>query len=138
MKEHSKIIMEWKRLSDMDLSIANHLFELHRPMPIEGICFHAQQTAEKMLKCFLVYNEIEPPKIHDMRELIEMCIEIEDGFNVIYNESTSLTKYAVLPRYPAELELEEADAERAIRYATKVGEYVKGLLFSPTEEEITP
>jgi len=122
-------IHEWKRLADMDLSIANHLFELHRPMPLEGICFHAQQSAEKMLKCFLVHNKITPPKIHDLSELLKMCVAINDRFDVFRRESVILTRYGVLPRYPSELELEEHDGKAAIGYATKIGNLVNELVF---------
>ncbi|MCL2019506.1 MAG: HEPN domain-containing protein [Oscillospiraceae bacterium] len=121
-------IMEWKRLADMDLVTAKHMFETYRPIPVEIVCFHSQQAAEKMLKCFLVFHETEPPKIHDLRELIEICIEFEDKFNDIYNEATSLTRYAVLPRYPAELDLDESDGERAIKSASKVKDFVNMLL----------
>ena len=45
---------EWIRIAEMNLSSSHHLHENHRPKPLEIICFHTQQTAEKMLKCFLV------------------------------------------------------------------------------------
>ncbi|MBN2050303.1 MAG: HEPN domain-containing protein [Spirochaetales bacterium] len=40
------------------------------PGPLEIICFHCQQAAEKALKAYLAYNEIRPPKTHDLDELI--------------------------------------------------------------------
>lgn len=129
MNEDNKIITEWKRLADMDLSSARLLFEMHRPVPVEIVCFHSQQVAEKMLKCFLVLKEVEPPKIHDLRELLKMCVKFESGFDGLRKETDTLTDYAVLPRYPAELELDETDGETAIKYAVKVMNYVNGIVF---------
>jgi len=124
MNEDNKIIMEWKRLADMDLSAARLLFEMHRPIPVEIVCFHSQQAVEKMLKCFLVFKGVEPPKIHDLRELLKMCVKFESGFDNFRRETDTLIDYAVLPRYPAELELDETDGEMAIKYAVKVTDYV--------------
>ena len=116
---------EWIRLAEMDLATAHHMFETFFPKPLEIVCFHSQQAAEKMLKCYLVSNTIEPPKTHDMQVLIEMCIEIKNEFNDIYTEATTLTNYAVRLRYPIELELVERDAEKAIEYADTVMMFVK-------------
>ena len=118
-------ISEWIRLAEMDLATARHMFYTSYPKPLEIVCFHSQQTAEKMLKAYLVSQGIEPPKIHDMRKLCEMCLEIEKNLEEIFIEAVLLTRYAVGLRYPAELELIESDAEKAIEYAEKVMSFVK-------------
>jgi len=123
---------QWLRLAELDLEVARHLFETFRPMPIEPICNHCQQSAEKMLKCFLIFKEIKPPNIHDLEVLCNMCIEFVEGFNVLSKESATLSHYGVMPRYPNELELEEHDAETAIKYAEKIADYVNGLLSPAT------
>ena len=127
MNAHNEI-SEWIRLAEMDLSTAHHMFETFWPKPLEIACFHSQQSAEKMLKCFLVSQAIEPPKTHDMQVLIEMCAEINSGFNDIYEEAATLTNYAVRLRYPAELEIAERDAEDAIKNADKIMLFVKNNL----------
>jgi len=98
------------------------------PKPLEIVCFHSQQAAEKIVKCFLVSKGIEPPKTHDMQVLIEMCLEYDDDFNNIYEEATTLTNYAARLRYPTELGLLETDASKAIENADKVMKLVKGML----------
>jgi HEPN domain-containing protein len=128
-------IFEWKRLAELDLVTAQRIFELHRPMPHEIICFHAQQAAEKMLKCFLVFNKIMPPKTHDLQRLVDMCIETESSFSTFDREAETLTEYGVMPRYPTELELEERDSLQALTYAEKIVQYVNGLVFPPPSEE---
>lgn len=123
-----KDIREWLRIAEMDLSTARFLFETRRPMPIEIICFHSQQAAEKMLKCFLVHHEIEPPKTHKLRVLCDICAEIEEKFNDFEKLLSVLNRYGIFPRYPNELEVEEHDAETAVKYADKIMEFVKGLM----------
>lgn len=39
-------------------------------------CFHSQQAAEKALKGFLVYNELLPPKEHDLVNLTRLCLRV--------------------------------------------------------------
>ena len=100
---------EWIRIAEMDLSSSHHLYENLRPKPLEIICFHTQQAAEKMLKCFLVVHKVEIPKIHDLNVLWNMCLEIDGNFDKIFNPITSLNRYSVIPRYPNELQIEERD-----------------------------
>jgi len=38
---------EWVRLAEMDMATARHMFETFQPKPLEIVCFHAQQAAEK-------------------------------------------------------------------------------------------
>lgn len=121
-------LLEWQRLAEMDLATAHHMFETYLPRPIEIVCFHSQQAAEKMLKCFLLSNGIEAPKTHDLQLLLEMCLEIKKGFNDVYKEAALLTRYGVLPRYPAELGLTPQDAQTAIKYADNVVNYIKSIM----------
>ena len=120
-------ISEWIRLAEMDLATARHMFNTFHPIPLEIVCFHSQQAAEKIIKSYLVLQEIEPPKTHDMQVLLEMCLEFDIGFNDIYEEATTLTNYAVRLRYPIELGLIEQDAEKALDNAVKVMDFVKAL-----------
>ncbi|MBW1960508.1 MAG: HEPN domain-containing protein [Deltaproteobacteria bacterium] len=36
------------------------------------VCFHAQQCAEKYLKAFLTFKNIDFPKTHDIGELLAL------------------------------------------------------------------
>ena len=116
---------EWIRLAGMDIATAHHMFETFTPKPLEIVCFHSQQAAEKMLKSFLVSQGIEPPKTHDMQVLLEMCIEIDGSFDEIYEEAIMLTNYAVRFRYPAELGITELDTKKALENADKIMLFVK-------------
>ncbi len=51
------------------------------------ICFHAQQCAEKYLKAYLTYKEVEFRKIHDLGKPIGLASKIDKDFMDI-EEST--------------------------------------------------
>ena len=85
-------VAEWVRLAKMDITTSHYLFETLHPKPLEIICFHAQQAAEKMLKCYLITQNINPPKTHDMQVLCDMCIERNESFNEIYESAVLLTR----------------------------------------------
>ena len=64
-------------------------------------CFHAQQVAEKSLKALLVWNGIDPPRIHDLDELRD---SIADGWAVrdTFPDLAELSFWGVQGRYPGE------------------------------------
>ena len=113
-------VVEWIRFADTDLATAEFLQGMH-PQPLEIICYHCQQSAEKYLKGYLIYKGIEePPKIHDLDTLSEMCLSFDSRFSSIDKACSVLTLYGIQPRYPNEIEVNENDMLRAIEYAREV------------------
>ena len=49
---------EWLDFAYMDLSAAEHLLTM-RPLPVEIICYHCEQAAEKFLKKPRLFNSTE-------------------------------------------------------------------------------
>ena len=47
-------INEWIRFAQMDYDAANNMAILHNPVPLEIVCFHCQQSAEKILKAYIL------------------------------------------------------------------------------------
>lgn len=90
---------EWRRFAEMDLMSAEYLLKM-RPVPIEIICYHCQQSAEKYLKGYLVLHGMNPPKTHDLNQLQKLCANISDSFSDIADHCSDLTAYGVQPRYP--------------------------------------
>ena len=116
------LVKEWYRFSMMDLNAAKYLCGM-QPKPLEIICYHCRQSAEKMLKDFLIANSIDPPKIHDLRRLCEMCMEINDIFANLKDVCIVLNPYGVQPRYPDEMELLDEDVEKALRNVQAMVEF---------------
>ena len=116
----TSFIDEWFEYANIDLSTAEFLLSM-RPMPMEIICYHCQQSAEKFLKGYLISKDIlEPPKTHNLILLHTMCIENDNRFNEISRACEALNRYGVQPRYPNEMEIIGADVQKAILYAQSI------------------
>ncbi len=99
--------------------------------------FHCQQAAEKALKGFLTWHHRTFRKTHDLSELGPMCRDIDGSLAGIATEAETLTKYAVVFRYPgAPYEPDSLEAEEALQLATRVYEEVRRRL--PPERDESP
>jgi HEPN domain-containing protein len=67
------ILEQWFTISQDDLDVALHCISNFSPKKYAIACYHCQQSAEKALKAFLMYCDIEPPKTHNLSLLCEMC-----------------------------------------------------------------
>lgn len=117
-----------RSLRKMDLDTALHIEATMRPKPLEIICYHCQQSAEKYLKAALVHFEKPIEKTHDLTflaELLQECVDVSDEF---YRACASLTKYGVKARYPHQIVTSQTDANRAIADAKKIQAWVREAL----------
>ena len=119
-----RIVAEWLRYAQNDLVVAKHCIEELYPKQSEIACYHCQQCAEKALKAFLIYKDIDPPKIHDLKVLCKMCQDINDSFAEITNQCAHLTPYGVTARYPVEFSPDENMANIATIKAQQVYDFV--------------
>ena len=119
---------EWVRKTEIDFKTAGHLCH-GGPDFAEGTAFHSQQAAEKYLKAFLVWHQIEFQKTHDIEALLRLAEKVDDKLPEILREAVILTPYGVDYRYPGEYpEVTIADAKRALRLADCVRAEVRGRL----------
>lgn len=95
MKEYEK----WFRKAENDLLVIKNNMTADE-IPVDACCFHAQQSAEKYLKAYLVSRQVHFPKIHDLRALLHLCIAINSSFDKIMEPAVRLSDYAIAPRYP--------------------------------------
>jgi HEPN domain-containing protein len=114
------VLEEWFAISSDDLSVAIHCFENMHPKKLAIACYHCQQSAEKALKGFLLSQNIEPPKIHDLQILCEMCIKQDASFNEIYEASSKLSPYGVVTRYPQEIAVNEIITKTALELSQAI------------------
>jgi HEPN domain-containing protein len=115
-----KIAAEWLRYAQNDLAVAKHCLEDMNPKQTEIASYHCQQCAEKALKAFLIYKDIEPPKIHDLKVLCKMCQDVDASFAKITSQCARLTPYGITVRYPDELSPNEDMVKLAIKEAQQV------------------
>jgi len=119
---------EWLRYAKSDLNTAKHMFKDVNPKETEISCYHTQQCAEKSLKAYLITKETEPPYIHDLVELIKLCIVHEPSFSIIQSYCVSLNPYGVQVRYPNELSVDDNITGQAIIYAEKIYEFCEKVI----------
>ena len=76
-------------------------------------------------KSYLVYQQIEFPKIHDIVALLDnYCIPVDRFFEEIREDCVLLADFAVLPRYPGEWSFSEEDARKAYKNALFIKDFV--------------
>ncbi len=121
--DKNKEYSEWLKYADADLESAEILNTQYKK-PLNIICYHCQQAAEKYLKGFLISKNIPFGKTHDLLKIIESCQEIDDIFSVLIKDCIMLNPYSIITRYPSELELIDDDADSAIESAKRIKEYV--------------
>jgi HEPN domain-containing protein len=85
------------------------------------VVFHAQQAAEKYLKAFLVWQQTEFTKTHDIGRLVRLAGEVDRPLVEVLAGAADLTPYGVEYRYPSDNpEVTGPDAERAMDLASLV------------------
>jgi len=110
---------EWLAKADADLRACDEL--LSTAALSEIAAFHAQQAAEKALKAFLVWNQAEFPKTHDIKRLLALCRSVDAGLAESLGDAAQLTPYGVEYRYPGEYPtVPSAAARESVALARKV------------------
>jgi HEPN domain-containing protein len=125
--DNREYALEWLRYAEMDLTSAEFLLD-KRPIPLEIICYHCQQSAEKCLKGLLALHGTRPPKIHDLQSLHDLCASSLGGTETILSYCNALNPYGVQPRYPLEIMLTEEETKQALKNARTVLNFLKPLI----------
>jgi HEPN domain-containing protein len=112
-------VIEWIQIADDDLYSAQMLHELVRK-PYEIICYHCAQAVEKYLKGNLTYNDVIPPKTHNLLVLLELCAEKDNHFESIRTECGVLNRFTNEIRYPHRMEIKIEDVHYSLNAATMI------------------
>jgi len=70
-KIRDEFVRKWLLKAEEDFNAAKSLIT-HGASFLSTVCFHSQQAAEKYLKAFLTYHQVEFPKTHDIDELLDL------------------------------------------------------------------
>ncbi|SDI59612.1 HEPN domain-containing protein [Natribacillus halophilus] len=120
---HKSVAEEWFSYARSDLEVAKFLKNM-RPIPLEIICYHCQQSAEKHLKGYIAYNGGEIHRTHDLNILNKICTRYHQRFKELTDECIHLTDYGIQTRYPFELQINEEDMNSALKSATTIQKFV--------------
>ncbi len=92
-----EFLEKWIEKADHDLIATKIIIDTH-PIILDIACFHCQQAVEKFLKAFLLFQEQELKKIHNLNVLLKDCLAFDIDFKLI--DIKNLNLYAVQARYP--------------------------------------
>ena len=124
----AEIVRQWIRKAQTDLAAAEVLILRDPPLPYPA-CFHAQQAAEKYLKAFLTWQQVEFPRTHALGELLDLVSQADKDLAASLSGVTGLNPYGVEVRYPGDIpEPNRQQAEEALELAQSVRKAVLSAL----------
>lgn len=133
--KNNGLTQEWIDFAKMDFLTAKHLDEHMYPKPLEIICYHCQQSIEKLLKGVLISKGVTIKKTHDLGLLAEILGEYEAVDEKYLEMCDNLTPYGVKIRYPQELYIEEYHVTKALQETETLYEWLMGLLENQRESK---
>lgn len=128
--EHQQDIQAWLDYAATDLSVAQTLFDVHRPQPYEIICYHCQQAAEKAIKGLFIYFDLPGniPKKHDLSFLLNQIQHKTVISKELRQHADMLNVYGIVSRYPNGIPVDEARTRLALQYAECILNWAKELI----------
>ena len=124
-----QITSEWASKAEGDFAMLERESRARKNPNYDGICFLAQQCAEKYLKARLSEAGIDFPKTHDLVALLDLAIEVEPMWELSRADLAYLSDFAVSYRYPGESADRESamDARRRCRAFRRAAREALGL-----------
>lgn len=84
-----ELIQQWLAKAEEDFRVVEYLLTDDTAY-LSAIGFHAQQAAEKYLKAFLVLNQIEFTKTHNLGELLDLFSQVDPSLALSLRDITAL------------------------------------------------
>jgi HEPN domain-containing protein len=110
-----------KALEDFDVS--KHELSMDKEIVTTAVCFHSQQCVEKLLKSYLVLNNKDFERTHNLPYLLELCSKIDLEFKTL--NVKKLTFFSIEVRYPDEFYTPTIDeAKECFQIASTVKDFV--------------
>ncbi len=120
----NEVTSEWVSKAEEDFHSADALLHTVEIPLASTASFHCQQCAEKYLKAFLQDHAVRFERKHDMLPLLDLCVQIDKGFEKLEADLKSLERYAVAIRYPGASASVEV-AESAFDAAERVRKFIR-------------
>jgi len=96
------ITLEWVNKADGDYAVMEREGRVRKNPSYDGVCFHAQQCAEKYLKAWLTEADIEFTKTHDLAALLNLIVPHKPFLEMLRMDLSYISDFAVAFRYPGE------------------------------------
>lgn len=126
MKKKADLVKGWFRKGDSDMANVRACLSLDQCL--DTACFHAQQAAEKYIKAYLTWRDVDFPFTHNLENLIDICSELDASFSALYEMADLLTPYAVTLRYDQDFWPGVDTVREALDAAEKIREFISNRL----------
>lgn len=126
----NQLVLDWIDKAEGDLDTALRELRARRRPNYDSACFHSQQMAEKYLKAWLQENDQPIPRIHNLAELVSLCVQRDQLFTLIENDLKGLDGYAIRVRYPGQNATRQ-EAVLAVKFARHIRVFIRNLLALP-------
>lgn len=130
-----QIVEEWIVKANEDLAFAKTALE-------EGlefypqICFYLHQATEKILKAYILVNELGFKKMHDLIKLLQICSQKDLAFNKFFETAELLNPFYIGTRYPdLVLKVNKSQTENALQIAEEIAAFVKQKINQQAEDK---
>lgn len=134
-RDKRKLLADWLSKAGTDLEVAVYLVGEGAIFP-SAIGFHCQQAAEKYIKAYLVWREVDFPKTHDLERLLDLVESVGADLAESLRDVIVLTPYGTELRYPGDRpDVSPDQAREALELARLVRDKVLPLLPQPADLE---
>jgi len=118
---------EWVAKAEEDYLAALDLARRRKRPLWSGVCFHAQQCVEKLMKALLIHLGVVPPRTHDLTALDRLLVPVCPQWSWPVQELRFLTRAALDFRYPGE-SADREEAAESLGIATRMRAKLRALL----------
>lgn len=124
----NQIVEDWLDKADDDLAFAKA--GLQKGLEFyPQICFYLHQSVEKYLKAYIIAKGLNLKRIHDLTQLVHLCIEDDKEFNKFYETARLLNPFYIGTRYPDFIiSVDESIAEKALQVTEQIADFIKSKL----------
>ena len=123
----NETVREWMAKAEADFATAKRELAAKDSPNYDAVCFHSQQSVEKLMKAALIQRGVTPPKTHDLVQLDQLIRSEWRDWTSPLEDLRFLTRAAVALRYPGE-SAEMDMAEEAVETAGQLRERLLLLL----------
>ena len=120
---------EWINKAEGDWRMAQREIQVADPV-WDGICFHAQQCAEKYIKAFLEEHMLAFQKTHDLVGLVDLGSGLLPELDPLRPQLAHLSTFGIATRYPG-AQADRQAATEALRTAEEARTVVRAKLGLP-------
>jgi len=101
------------------IDMANYS-KLSNELKNTDIVYHTSMAAEKFLKGYLIKNNFEVQKIHDITFLRDQASNADAKFNELIEECNYINRFGAMVKYNNSVKIAEDTVVNAIKYLEKI------------------